>query len=335
VKNKSLNIEELLKTKPELALIIQILSPENRNPSGSIPLAPFSKGGLNQGEFIRLVKHHRLDSILFQKIESLNIDLPTKLKQKLEQINKRNKMRMLKLTSELIRIHQIFTENNIDYISLKGPALSQQIYGDYTIRSSRDLDILVNPKKILEAKILLESIGYKTQDKYTKLSKFNDKEVKFFNSEKNTLVELHHRLFNNKYLFPFSSEILNNIRFIKLNTVEIPSLSDTDNFLYIATHAAAHNWSRLVWAIDIINFKKIFNKIEASEKAKDIGLTNIYLQAKENTLNDFVCISDEKHYRLFKRMQHLLSLNSKYKYKKYELLQRSMIPYRYIAKMLK
>ena len=34
---------------------------------------------------------------------------------------------MLKLTAELIRIHKLFTENNIDYISLKGPALSQQI----------------------------------------------------------------------------------------------------------------------------------------------------------------------------------------------------------------
>ena len=142
-------------------------------------------------------------------------------------------------------------------------------------------------------------------------------------------------MFNNKYLLPFSLETLNNKSFIGLNSVEIPILSDADNFLYIATHAAAHNWSRLVWPLDIIHFKKNLNKIEVSGKSKSIGLTDVYLQANNNTLNDFILISDEKHYRLLKRMRHLLSLNSKSKYKRHELLQRAMTPYRYFERILK
>ena len=129
MKKTGQNIEQLLKGKPELAFIINVLSRKNQSLTGS--------EDLNQHEFIRLVKHHRLDSILYREIELQKIDLPISLKTKLEQINKRNKMRMMKLTAELIRIHQLFTENNIDYISLKGPALSQQIYGDYTIKNSK------------------------------------------------------------------------------------------------------------------------------------------------------------------------------------------------------
>lgn len=302
MKSNEKNINDVLKNKPELLFIIQTLSDKSNTDINLITK-------FNSEEFIRLIKHHRLDSIFYKAIKEQNVKLPNDLEVKLSDINKRNKMRMMKLTVELIRIHKFFTENNIDYISLKGPALSQQIYGDYTIRNSRDLDILVKEEDFIKASNLLKLLNYKNNKKFNSINKFNYKEFKFINSETKILVELHHRLFNNKYLLPIENQDFSSSQFVKINNINIPILPNKLNFEYIDTHAAAHNWMRMVWSLDILSFKK-------TDK-------NNY------SLEDFVIISSEKQLKLFSRMLHLLKLNNSFKYKVQEILQRLFIPYRF------
>jgi hypothetical protein len=120
---------------------------------------------------------------------------------------------------------------------------------------------------------------------------------------------LHHRLFNNKYLLPIENQDFSSSQFVKINNINIPILPNKLNFEYIDTHAAAHNWMRMVWSLDILSFKK-------TDK-------NNY------SLEDFVIISSEKQLKLFSRMLHLLKLNNSFKYKVQEILQRLFIPYRF------
>jgi len=170
LKNTKHNIDNLLSNKPELGMIVRALTgnfPTNNaasaNPDDSTSCiskreiySTLKYDKLNQQEFVRLIKHHRLDSIFYKLVLEQKIELSIELKGKLEQINTLNKIRMMKLTAELIRIHKLFTENNIDYVSLKGPALSQQVFGDYTIRNSRDLDLLVREDDLEIVTKLLE-----------------------------------------------------------------------------------------------------------------------------------------------------------------------------------
>ena len=319
MKIKDQNIEELLKDKPELLFIIQVLSKNLTTDYSNLHKLDFS-------EFIRLIKHHRLDSIFYKAAKEQNISLPTELDAKLSQINKRNKMRMMKLTAELIRIHKLFTENNIDYISLKGPALSQQIYGDYTIRNSRDLDILVREGDFVKSSNMLKSIDYRNNKRFNAINKFNYKEFKFINNDTKILVELHHRLFNNKYLLPINNVIFKNPEFIQINGVDIPILNNKYNFEYIAIHAAAHNWSRMVWPIDILALKNKNGNLEIDKQLVLLKNTIYY------NLEDYILSSDEKQLKLFGKMFHLLKMKNNSNYKLQELLQRLFIPYRYFDK---
>ena len=330
VKRKTKNISEILKDRPELYFMVQVMITQGAQ-------SPTITKDFDLKELVRLVKHHRLNSLFYTFAQKQNIPLPKALKIKLEKINQHNKMRMMQLTAELLRIHKLLTENGINYISLKGPALSQQIYGDYTLRSSNDLDILVDVNDTKKAKILLQKLAYQTKDSLSSLARFNDKELKFVNTKNNIVLELHHRFFNNKYLLDFSSSVFENSTISTINQSEIRVLDPVYNFLYLSAHAAAHNWSRLTWVFDILNFKSQLTTEELQQSkrlAEELGLSKIYRQAVNFEISNFLAIAREDHYHLHKKMMFLMGLNTKAIYKWQELLQRAMVPYRFVSKYL-
>ncbi len=321
------NISNLLKNKPELNFIIQVLSDKE------IDLSLIEK--FDNNEFIRQIKHHRLDSIFYKAIKEQNINLPTELQQKLEQINKQNKMRMMKLTAELIRIHKLFTENGIDYISLKGPALSQQIYGDYTIRSSRDLDILVRVEDLDKVNKVLNSIDFKTNTKNTKLCRYADKDIIYYNPKNKILLEIHHRFFINKYLLTYNKQFIINKEYSIINNEKIPILKNYVNFLYLSTHSATHNWARIVWTLDIMEYIKNLSDneiLESKKLALKNGLNTIFYQAIKMDFVNFLIITNEEQYVLLKKILFRLSLNNLQQYKFQEIICRLLTPYRVIKK---
>jgi hypothetical protein len=256
LKEKNKNIENRLSNKHELLFIIQVLSDDLSTDYTNLHRLDFV-------EFIRLIKHHRLDSIFLKAVNEQNIDLPTELKENIEVINKRNKMRMMKLTSELIRIHKLFTENNIDYISLKGPALSQQIYGDYTIRSSRDLDILVRVEDLDKVNLLLNSIEYFNNVKSFEKHQKAHHDIEFINKNKKIKLEIHTRLFSIKEMFKDDNNALfNKFETILVNNTEVKILNNKTNNDYLYTHAKNHSWELLYWIIDLIKINDKNNNIE-------------------------------------------------------------------------
>ena len=60
------------------------------------------------------------------------------------------------MTSELIKVMKLFEENGVEYISFKGPVLSQLAYGDITLRQYVDLDILIKKEDLRKADNLLK-----------------------------------------------------------------------------------------------------------------------------------------------------------------------------------
>lgn len=62
----------------------------------------------------------------------------------------------------LREVIHIFNQNNIDYIYIKGMALSNIIYQDIYVRGFGDIDLIIPEEKINEAFSLLNSIKYKS-----------------------------------------------------------------------------------------------------------------------------------------------------------------------------
>ena len=62
-------------------------------------------------------------------------------------------------------IKDAFDKKNIDFIVLKGPALSLSLFGDIKYRSSGDIDIWVHEKQRKDAENAIHALGFEMQTK--------------------------------------------------------------------------------------------------------------------------------------------------------------------------
>jgi len=167
-----------------------------------------------------------------------------------------NAARNMKMTKELLRILDLFEENGIAAIPFKGPALTQQIYGDISLRTFSDLDIIVKREHVLRAKDILVSIGYGPELKLTsdqeKAVLNYDCEYQFNQDERNVRIDLHWR-FNKSchYIELDFPGFWSRIRKITLNKRDVFAPSPEDLLLALCIHNARHHCNNLKLIGDI------------------------------------------------------------------------------------
>ena len=66
-----------------------------------------------------------------------------------------NTFQMLHLSGEMEQVSKLFTENEIRTLFLKGPVLAHDLYGDISLRTSSDLDLLIPLHDLDKAEELL------------------------------------------------------------------------------------------------------------------------------------------------------------------------------------
>ena len=93
------------------------------------------------------------------ELDSLPKATFNRLKNEFAAIARRN----LFLTGELIKLLNLFRENGIRALPLKGPVLAATTYGNVSLRHFGDLDILISSDDFLAAKDLLRQQGYQPE----------------------------------------------------------------------------------------------------------------------------------------------------------------------------
>ncbi len=201
--------------------------------------------------FLKWVKRHRVAPVVYSYLKNKNAIFPDVVKKKIENLYKKIKQRSLILTSELISIGRLFDENKIPWYTVKGPALSQYLYGNIYSRDYRDIDIVVPENHAPKAISLLKAKGYWTllSLDVPALQKINHN-IELKNENNNSKVELHWKLFASNTLSSLFS--FNNIDILKSDIqghkINCPKQSSHNH--YIIMHAAMHQWSELQWLID-------------------------------------------------------------------------------------
>jgi hypothetical protein len=69
-------------------------------------------------------------------------------------------VRSLHMERQLREIIEAFQEEELEVLVLRGPALAFSLYPDPAMRPSSDLDLLVMPKNVVQAREILEGLGY-------------------------------------------------------------------------------------------------------------------------------------------------------------------------------
>ncbi|MEH7011467.1 nucleotidyltransferase family protein [Neobacillus niacini] len=250
--NFNLDLEGLPK---ELKLILEIIKIENDQ---NLQLKKIEQiSDVDWNHFLELAIHHRLYPLLYSKIKMIDQKiLPKFVVQTIFQEYKKNTFQMLHLTAVMEEVSKEFAENEIRLLVLKGPVLAADLYGNLSLRTCRDLDILVSINNLEKVDKLLLRLGYKKDDYFQIENVLNDwrwrhHHISYFHPQKGVKLEIHWRLNPGPGKEPSFNEFWERKRISSLTTHPVYYLGREDLFFFLITHGARHGWSRLRWLVDV------------------------------------------------------------------------------------
>ncbi|AKG20942.1 nucleotidyltransferase domain-containing protein [Calothrix sp. 336/3] len=205
--------------------------------------------------------NHGLIPLLYTHLNNFNkianINIPQDVYNQLRDLFYNNAQRSLRLTAELITLLKLLQAQNIPAIPYKGAALANLLYGNVSLRQFCDIDIIVQPQDILKFKQILISQGYEPQVSLTAKEErqyLQDKSkhtYNFIHHQKQIMVEVHWRI-TPQYTSPLASPyIWQNLEFIKMGGIEVPTFSAENWLLFLCAHGSRHRWEKLCWLADI------------------------------------------------------------------------------------
>lgn len=228
-------------------------------------------------DFLRLVDRHHMSMLAAEALRQAGLEPPPQLLC----VEEDQKVRALGLTGEAIRVLDRLETAGIDAMLLKGPVLSQALYGDPTMRQSIDLDLLVDWADFRRSISLLQDSGYVLHGSEPP---WNDwriepwrrmaKDVTLVNPAKRIALELHHRLKSPAELLPGLGieQATQRISFFGKSLAAFPP---EYLFAYLCAHAATSMWDRLKWLADLraLLSERSLEEIEAmQDHARSLGI---------------------------------------------------------------
>ncbi|WNO09087.1 nucleotidyltransferase family protein [Teredinibacter sp. KSP-S5-2] len=201
----------------------------------------------------QLIDHHRTWPCVFKNCQRFNIPLfDIDYAKELAERFERHKQTCLKQFKALGEIKKLFREHGIPVKEFKGIPLARELYGDITLRQSRDLDVLISEDKRDIAHELLQDNGYKCPH-YDYLSNKKQKDLLDFHKDRTYIapngitIEVHTRVCGYKTDFSNCASQ----RFLA-------SFSDEEKIIiqlfYYCWHGSHTLFHRLKWVCDIALF---------------------------------------------------------------------------------
>ena len=162
-------------------------------------------------------------------------------------------------SGELVRLAELFEKHRVSFVALKGPMLSQYLYGTLGTRTSGDIDVLVREQDIPRIRDILVSAGYRLTttlhwNSGSACLRSRDQEI-HFDSPRDVSIDVHWRLMPR-----YSASVFDcltgweSLRTVPLAGREIQTLAPEPLLLFLCAHGAKHMFERLGWICDIAQF---------------------------------------------------------------------------------
>lgn len=238
-------------------------------------------GNVEWKAFIKLTRRHKLIPLIYSVIIEFKQLIPPERLREMEVLFDKNRKRMLLQTGELLKLNALLQKEAVPVVWVKGPALAERLFGDPTLRSSSDLDILVEFNRFDEADKLLCAEGYKpslewrqfTQSYFRKCRELT-KHIQYWNEEKKISLEVHWRLATPASLYRFpEDEIFRQPTLVNIQGHPIPVLPPFANFIHLIVHGASHQWMCICWLMDIAAIMRE-DEQEWTQKLKEYAKDN-------------------------------------------------------------
>ncbi|ATW28174.1 nucleotidyltransferase family protein [Candidatus Formimonas warabiya] len=239
---------------PELMLLLLCAKDKNGEEE---EIARLLTQSVNWNLFLQLARHHRLFPLAHKTLSSIdNPRVPDHVTEALHQEYRKNALKAVGLTGEMVRIMQLFEENGIRSLILKGAPLALKLYGDVALRPSKDIDIMVGLEDLEKAGRILEKEGYKNnlfdvpmtlRQKKDYLDKFHH--FNYDHAERHVCLELHWKMHKIDLKYQTLSNL--EVRKVDIAGYAVPVMADEEWFIYLMVHGSSHKWFRLRWLCDM------------------------------------------------------------------------------------
>ena len=213
--------------------------------------------GLDWAEYIRWVDRHRTPALSWAALQRLpELEIPQSIRQQLQERSEACRRSALGHSLQLAAVLKVFNRAGIPVMPLKGPLLSLELYGDVTLRQTKDLDLAVAPGDLPAAQACLQDMGWHPDSSWFPLSPRqwqsclqHDHHLDLFHAQAGGILELH---WQNIWDGPGQTAAG--------WARSVPSLwqgcsyramEPIDRVLYLCSHGGEHAWSRAKWLGDL------------------------------------------------------------------------------------
>jgi hypothetical protein len=212
--------------------------------------------------------------------------VPPQVRADLETSYRRNAIRNVLMRDELVRVLRALGRVRVPTVPLKGLALAESLYGDMSLRTCSDLDVLVPRGTVGQVFEVLRAECYDQADR----CRVEQSDVEFL-----VRSSMEYGFTPPASAFPYLLEIHWDIawrwrgdaamiddlwaeaRGESFWGVEAWALSPEWELLYLAVHAARHRWRGLKWLVDIheVCTRAKFDWDTVTDKAHRFGLDGV------------------------------------------------------------
>ncbi|MEX6700349.1 nucleotidyltransferase family protein [Peribacillus frigoritolerans] len=253
----------------EFSLLLEIIKLENKDYLQLKNNELFTN--IDWEKFLKLAIHHRVYPLIYSKLKKTGENwVPSEVIKTLNLEYKKNTFQMLHLSGEMEKINKLFVENQIRLLFLKGPVVAADLYGDISLRTSKDLDILVPIPDLKRASELLLNLGYeKVKLAPFEIWKWRNHHETYIHPQKKINIEIHWGLHPRPTIEPSFNDLWERKRISSLTNYPLYFLGEMDLYFYLIAHGARHGWFRLRWLSDIDRIIRKRDGIEKSNVKKE------------------------------------------------------------------
>jgi hypothetical protein len=216
-----------------------------------------------------LACHHGVAALVFRALQE-DAAVPEAVRERLCEFAKHTAVANLRLTHELLSLHELCRNQNLALVPYKGPALSTIIYGDPCVRDTSDLDFLIQPRDLARLARLLLARGYAPEQRIPTnpdsdyLARVS--ECEFSHPETGIRIDVHWNVaprhlgitMDPTWLWEGTSQV-------SLNGVTMPAMRTEKLVLSLCIHGTKHAWERLKWICDLGNLLRANPRLDWSE----------------------------------------------------------------------
>ena len=234
-------------------LLATIRAPADARRPAAIRLA--AARPIDWDRLLALANRHRVGPLAVEGLLAADVAVPETLAASLIEVGRRALFAEMELAGEVARLSRSLGEEGVAVTVLKGPALSLRAFGRLGLRTYRDLDFLVRADEVETAQKLLADQGYVlAEPAMTAVDRHrwmrDHKDLALRHHRTGLLVELHWRLFDNRWVMPVDGSKAS-IPLAIAPLEQVLALPAVAEMTYLCLHGALHGWARLRWLADV------------------------------------------------------------------------------------